>query len=355
MNSSLRDFYRTLKYPTSSEYIYSIFTNYCNRKVEPTANALGCAKKTVRAAIQYKENPFEFVHRHPGPEPMLKAHHIFYIDMMTMCYPRMSDSELAHLLVETFEDLNHCGHSTVATARKSLEYQYGPPRHSVYLSQSAKNKRVEWCQYHLQQGTSFDNVVFSDESWFKLGPDNRWMHIKKGDYSPDVCAPHKKFVEKIMIWGAIGKNFKSELVIFEDNVTAENYLASLAQHNFFSDANQHYGENQWIFQQDNARPHTAKVTIEALKADGINVLEHWPPYSPDLNVIELVWAIMKRRIDARPKTTIDDLKRVIQEVWDELSFETINKLIDSVQQRLQLVVEKHGETIFSNELKQMVH
>lgn len=58
---------------------------------------------------------------------------------------------------------------------------------------------------------------------------------------------------------------------------------------------------------------------------------------------------MKRKIDARPKTIIDDLKRVIQAVWYELSFETII----AVQQLLLFFVEKHGE-IISDELKQLV-
>ena len=54
------------------------------------------------------------------------------------------------------------------------------------------------------------------------------------------------------------------------------------------------------------------------------------------------------------KMTIDGLKSVIQEVWCKLSFETINKPIDSFEQKLHYLMEKRGETIFSDELKQMV-
>ena len=47
-----------------------------------------------------------------------------------------------------------------------------------------------------------------------------------------------------------------------------------------------------FFMQDNAPGHAAEYTIQELKDRGIPVIE-WPPYSPDLNPIEVVWNIMK--------------------------------------------------------------
>jgi hypothetical protein len=40
-----------------------------------------------------------------------------------------------------------------------------------------------------------------------------------------------------------------------------------------------------IFMHDNAKPHTAKHTQKWLQDNSIEVME-WPPYSPDLNLIE---------------------------------------------------------------------
>ena len=59
---------------------------------------------------------------------------------------------------------------------------------------------------------------------------------------------------------------------------------------------------------------------------------------------------MKRRIDASPKISLDQLKETIQKVWDELSFGTISKLVASMPKRMKKVVEKNGETVFLNEL-----
>ena len=83
---------------------------------------------------------------------------------------------------------------------------------------------------------------------------------------------------------------------------------------------------------------------------GNHLLKDWPPYSPDLNIIEVIWAIMKRRLDAIPSATLDQMKVVIMQVWNELEFSTINKLVDSIYNRMALVIAKGGERVFSNEL-----
>lgn len=43
---------------------------------------------------------------------------------------------------------------------------------------------------------------------------------------------------------------------------------------------------------DNAPVHTASIIQELLAGLGVEVMV-WPPYSPDLNPIENIWALMK--------------------------------------------------------------
>jgi transposase len=49
------------------------------------------------------------------------------------------------------------------------------------------------------------------------------------------------------------------------------------------------------FQQDNARPHTSKKTHAFFDTTTIVVME-WPPNSPDMNLIENLWAHLKVKL-----------------------------------------------------------
>ncbi|GFS49502.1 DDE_3 domain-containing protein [Trichonephila clavipes] len=52
-----------------------------------------------------------------------------------------------------------------------------------------------------------------------------------------------------------------------------------------------------IFQQDNARPHTARVTQEFLRHFQTLL---WPTFSPDLFPVEHVWDQLKRQMPSCP-------------------------------------------------------
>ncbi len=61
-----------------------------------------------------------------------------------------------------------------------------------------------------------------------------------------------------------------------------------------------YGDADFIFQQDLAPAHTAKGTKSWFNDHGVTVLD-WPANSPDLNPIENLWGIVKRKMrDTRP-------------------------------------------------------
>ncbi|GFW05108.1 transposable element Tcb1 transposase [Trichonephila clavipes] len=55
---------------------------------------------------------------------------------------------------------------------------------------------------------------------------------------------------------------------------------------------------EFLFMNDNARPHRANIVDEYLQSEEITRMD-LPVYSPDLNPIEHVWDMLGRRIAAR--------------------------------------------------------
>jgi hypothetical protein len=159
------------------------------------------------------------------------------------------------------------------------------------------------------------------------------------------------FPPKVMVWGAIGVDYKSPLVLIDGHVTAEKYQELLEKSHAITDMDHLHGKNSWVFQQDGASSHTAQsthewlsITCKFLPIDKTSSM-HWPAHSPDLNVIEQLWSIMKFRMHKPPGSRPKDLFLEAERVWNEISIEEINSLVRSFTHRLQAVIILQGESL----------
>ncbi len=102
-----------------------------------------------------------------------------------------------------------------------------------------------------------------------------------------------------------------------------------------------YGDSDFIFQQDLAPAHTAKGTKSWFNDHGVTVLD-WPANSPDVNPIENLWGIVKRKMrDTRPNNA-DDLKAAIKAIWASITPEQCHRLIASMPRRNDAVIHAKG-------------
>lgn len=282
-----------MKLPVIERYefirkIYSI--SGCN--INQTSIKLGISYNTVKNAI---ENPSP---KERTYETKVKEEHIVFIHSETLLKPDITGQELAQKLLEEF-DLEITEQWVNEIRRKRLNLQFKPPLRSVFISDEAALKRYNWTSRHLQANSHFRNVVFSDESWFLLGRRKKWIWVDRYNLNENMFSKTQAHPPKVMIWGAIGWNFKSQIVIFDGSVNSERYIEDVIfGSDVIEDADRCWGVGKWIFQQDNAPAHNSKETKATLKELGIDVLD-WPPYSPDLNVIEVIWAIMEARIEKK--------------------------------------------------------
>ncbi len=102
-----------------------------------------------------------------------------------------------------------------------------------------------------------------------------------------------------------------------------------------------YGDVDFNFQKDLTPAHTAKGTKSCFNDYGVTVLD-WPANSSDLNPIENIWGIVKRKMrDTRPNNA-DDLKAAIKTTWASITPEQCHRLIDSMPRRIDAVIHAKG-------------
>ena len=98
--------------------------------------------------------------------------------------------------------------------------------------------------------------------------------------------------------------------------------------------------------QDNAPIHKGSSKNFFLKDSNIEVLP-CPAFSPDLNPIDNLWGIISGKIyeGGRQYNSIKDLKKAIQDSWEQIGKNTFENLIFSMNRRIGDVIYNHGNYI----------
>ncbi|VDI13778.1 Hypothetical predicted protein [Mytilus galloprovincialis] len=80
-----------------------------------------------------------------------------------------------------------------------------------------------------------------------------------------------------------------------------------------------------------------------MKSNNINWWECWPSESPDLNPIEMVWNMLKRRLAKKDLKTKEDLETALEDFWTtDLTVECCNRFIDHLYKVVPTVMIVQG-------------
>ena len=71
----------------------------------------------------------------------------------------------------------------------------------------------------------------------------------------------------------------------------------------------------------------------------------WPPNSPDLNPTENMWSILKRRVEKRKPSDIDESETFIHEELQKVDMHIVNNLSGSMKTRCLMIIDSGGERI----------
>ncbi len=242
---------------------------------------------------------------------------------------------------------------TLGRASKGVNWSWSQciksqPRSDVFrkratkplLNQRQRQKHLTWAVEKKNWTVAqWSKVLFSDESKFCISFGNQGPRVwrKSGEAQHRFCLKSSvKFPQSVMIWAAMSSAGVGPLCFLKSTVNAAIYQEIL-EYFVLPSADKLYGDADFIFQQDLAPAHTAKGTKSWFNDHGVTVLD-WPANLPDLNPIENLWGIVKRKMrDTRPNNA-DDLKATVKETWASIPPQQCHKLITSMPRRIEAVI-----------------
>ena len=233
------------------------------------------------------------------------------------------------------------------TVRNRLRERGIRPRRPVIrpvLQQRHRVARLAWCRRHIHfTQQDWARILFTDESRFHLDSSDGRSRVYRrvGERFHDSCVIERRPFGggSVMVWGGISSRGRTALVVVDGILTGIRYRDEIIRPHVLPFVQQRNA----TLQQDNARPHVARVVTDFLTQNNVNVLP-WPAISPDLSPIEHVWDEMQRRLRGlqNQPLTLPDLSRALVRIWNGIPQAFFRTLVTSMRRRCQACIDSNG-------------
>ena len=221
------------------------------------------------------------------------------------------------------------------------------PLRKPLLTPTMIRKRLQWAKkYKNWTEEDWDKVIFSDESTFVILEDKS-EHVRRRpgeELLPECLKSTVKHPTFAMVWSCISSKGLGHLYIVKGTMRQDQYKMVLEKKLKKQIEEWFPTGTGFTFMHDGAPCHTAKSVSQYLASENIPVLS-WPGNSPDLNPIENVWAIVKRRMAQKHITSKDQLIRELIQTWkhDPEVKEIVKNCTRSMPRRVREVLRLGGQ------------
>ena len=221
-------------------------------------------------------------------------------------------------------------------------------QHKKKFTDAEKQKRLSFAEgYKNWTPAQWMKVEFADEKIF--WGEGFWGQVfvrrPKGEaLNPDYCVDQDPHPIKVSVWACFSGHGQGYMYIFNENMDAKLLQGILGTH-LVESAELHFDvehAEQWWFLQDNAPQHKSVLVRTWLFNNGIQCID-FPPYSPDLNPIENLWADLARRVEKFQCETMEELQDIVAEQWKKTPKKLLRTLARSMPERCQAVIDAKGD------------
>jgi transposase len=316
--------------------------NIANLSWNKIASLLAVKKSTARSVVQKKAARGSVANRSVTGRPGK------FTDRASRCLKRVVNSHRFSTLREITILYNQGRHvrnqvcsRTVQRALHRLGFYGRVAAKKLKLSLRTGLTRINWCRNHLALSVhDWAKVIFTDEARFGFRSDGSirvWR--KRGErYSTSCMTTTSTSRASIMLWGYISWNGVGLITRCSNRMTSMEYISVMNASSIPL-----LPQFQLIYMDDNAPIHRSNVVKRWKEENEVECLE-WPPYSPDLNPIENIWAFLKKGLRnlAEPPLNLEELHVQVVRLWDLIPLTFIRHLYESMPRRMQLCLKNRG-------------
>ena len=211
-----------------------------------------------------------------------------------------------------------------------------------HLTPSQKNVRIDFAQKlldHLKNKKNWPRTYTGDESWFHYDNPIKGKWVFGEDPAPVEVKPSLTPKKRNFTVFFSTSGFKVVEILPNDTTVDANYFCTIID-------KLAVGSSGPLFlHMDNAPPHRAKISQNALERHNITKLPH-PPYSPDLAPSDFwLFGLLKGELAGRSFGTESELQEAVLDEIHKITTKKIRGVFNEWLLRLEKCVRTGGEYV----------
>ncbi|KAB5587455.1 hypothetical protein CTheo_9107 [Ceratobasidium theobromae] len=249
----------------------------------------------------------------------------------------------------------------VRSVAYKARYRRRVPRRKPFIDREKAIKRLNWAQ--ANRFRDWNTIVWTDESKIESGQAQSHLLVTRrpgeADLTKCIVPSFRSTRKSIMVWGCISHGYKGPIILLKPEpptttstgrkkgggISSKGYAEQVLSgplREFLSYMEKEKGLPMLVV-EDGAPPHRGKTAQKTRELYGIKQLPH-PPNSPDLNPIEQIWILLKKRVASTLgfRSTAEEIWKATQVAWESITIDEINMHTGKMNDRVTAVAAAKG-------------
>ena len=316
------------------------------KSINRTAEVLGVKASTCRSFYSKMMKDYGLPPREKSSNSKISARMGLTIKKLLNFYPTRGVRKLTAMLRFELPGLSWYPHFTTVH-RFMVKNGFLKKKHSVKppITEINRAKRLEFALKWIgEEEDKLGVVIWSDETMVRSHPFTRRLSSWVAENTPaPIQEKHHSGNYSVMFWGCISVMGRGSLTVINGTMDHIQYLKVLRE-DFLPEATVLINRGIPVkLMHDNAPCHVHRDISTYIRRSEVEFID-WPPYSPDLNPIENVWAWVKYKLYSEfpPAESKNQLIDFVFECWETLDDQMCIRYCRDYNKRLSAVVTANG-------------
>jgi hypothetical protein len=201
--------------------------------------------------------------------------------------------------------------------------------------------------YRHWTAADWESVIFADQKTFEGAGRERQQRVRRPDghrFDEKYTRHRALFTPSIHVCACLCSRGPGRCAVYEGKLDGQ-MLKNMLDRTILQTARDYYAVDRaerWWFLHDNSPIFKSGIVQRWVHNKGIQLID-FPPYSPDINIIENFWPRVCALMDNAHARTPEAVEAAFHDAWNDIPLDLYIDYAHSMPHRIAAIIEANGD------------